>query len=104
MNISGDSNAPLNSTLLTQSSQPGAIRIYDAEQTTSAVTHRQSEEDADYSVSADAVWLSEAQESLADLSDVDLDKVAELKQAIENGQLPLDVEALSQAIVEMHRG
>ena len=47
--------------------------------------------------------LSQAKEMLANLPDVDMDKVAAIRQAIADGQLSLDTEALSSAILDMHR-
>ena len=47
--------------------------------------------------------LSQSKEMLANLSDVDMDKVAAIRQAIADGQLSLDTEALSSAIQDMHR-
>lgn len=47
--------------------------------------------------------LSQAKKMLANLSDVDMDKVAAIRQAIADGQLALDTEALSNAILDMHR-
>ena len=47
--------------------------------------------------------LSQAKEMLANLPDVDMDKVAAIRQAIADGKLALDTEALSSAILDMHR-
>lgn len=55
------------------------------------------------SVSRDALWLDAAQQELATTSDVDMEKVQQLQQAIAKGELVLDTQALSEAILEMHR-
>ncbi|AEY02561.1 lateral flagella anti-sigma-28 factor, LfgM [Oceanimonas sp. GK1] len=47
--------------------------------------------------------VQQARESLKAMPEVDMDKVARLRQAIANDELPLDLEALSRAIVELHR-
>lgn len=47
--------------------------------------------------------LSQSKEMLANLPDVDMDKVAAIRQAIADGQLALDTDALSSAILDMHR-
>ena len=47
--------------------------------------------------------LSHSKAMLANLPDVDMDKVAAIRQAIADGQLSLDTEALSSAILDMHR-
>lgn len=47
--------------------------------------------------------ITAAREQLQALPDVDLDKVAALRQAIADGELPLDMAALSQAVIELHR-
>lgn len=44
-----------------------------------------------------------ARQQLASLPEVDMDKVTALRQAIAEGNLPLDMDALSQAIIDLHR-
>ena len=55
------------------------------------------------SMSQEIQELNQAKSLLASTSDVDMDKVAAMKQAIAEGKLPLDMEALGSAILEMHR-
>jgi anti-sigma28 factor (negative regulator of flagellin synthesis) len=40
---------------------------------------------------------------LSERDEVDMDKVMAMRNAIENGELPLDEEALVNAIMDMHR-
>jgi negative regulator of flagellin synthesis FlgM len=40
---------------------------------------------------------------LAQSSDVDMDKVNKIRQAISDGQLSLDPEKLAEAVLDMHR-
>ncbi|WP_417604464.1 flagellar biosynthesis anti-sigma factor FlgM [Oceanimonas baumannii] len=47
--------------------------------------------------------LQQARDKLGAMPDVDLEKVARLRQAIANNELPLDLDALSQAVLELHR-
>lgn len=47
--------------------------------------------------------LEAVRAGLAQTSEVDMDKVSALRQAIADGQLPLDLDALSAAIVDLHR-
>jgi len=54
-------------------------------------------------ISQEAQRLTEARQQLAATSDVDLDKVEQIRSAIAAGKLPLDLDALSKAVVEMHR-
>ena len=54
-------------------------------------------------LSAELGLVQAARQQLNALPDVDLDKVAALRQAIANGELPLDIAALSQAVIELHR-
>ena len=55
------------------------------------------------SLSPELKELNQAKALLASTSDVDMDKVSAMKQAIAEGKLPLDMEALGSAILEMHR-
>lgn len=54
-------------------------------------------------LSAELGLVQAASLQLNALPDVDLDKVAALRQAIAAGELPLDMAALSQAVLELHR-
>ncbi|MDP5292393.1 flagellar biosynthesis anti-sigma factor FlgM [Oceanimonas sp. CHS3-5] len=54
-------------------------------------------------LSPELAMVQQAQESLNALPEVDMEKVARLRQAIANDELPLDLDALSQAILELHR-
>ncbi|MGP7733792.1 MULTISPECIES: flagellar biosynthesis anti-sigma factor FlgM [Oceanimonas] len=47
--------------------------------------------------------LQQAKATLNELPEVDMDKVTRLRQAIANGELPLDLDALSEAVLELHR-
>ena len=58
----------------------------------------------DYQASDVAQWLDEAGAALDDSSDIDMARVDSIRQALSEGQLSLDPQALSQAILEMHRG
>ncbi|MDO6705550.1 flagellar biosynthesis anti-sigma factor FlgM [Photobacterium sp. 1_MG-2023] len=48
--------------------------------------------------------IAEAQKELAELPEIDMEKVAAVKQALAKGDLKLDVETLSSAILEFHTG
>ncbi|MBD8513833.1 flagellar biosynthesis anti-sigma factor FlgM [Photobacterium sp. 2_MG-2023] len=48
--------------------------------------------------------ISQAQEKLADLPDIDMEKVNAVKQALAKGDLKLDIDTLSSAILEFHTG
>lgn len=55
------------------------------------------------SVSGDSsLSLTDLNEQLDSADDVDWDKVSEIKNALAQGSLSIDLDALSQAIVEMH--
>jgi flagellar biosynthesis anti-sigma factor FlgM len=47
--------------------------------------------------------LNQAKTLLTSTSDIDMDKVSAIRQALAEGNLPLDMDALSNAIMEMHR-
>lgn len=49
------------------------------------------------------VLSSGVAEALSRSSDVDMNKVNELRQAIAEGRVPLDPERLAEAIVDVHR-
>lgn len=55
------------------------------------------------SLSPEIKELNQARSLLASTSDVDMDKISAMKKAIAEGKLPLDMEALGSAILEMHR-
>ncbi|MGN4998619.1 flagellar biosynthesis anti-sigma factor FlgM [Aeromonas sp. 80P] len=46
---------------------------------------------------------SQRRSQLATTSDVDMDKVNEIRKAISEGKLEIDLDALGQAILDMHR-
>ncbi|MGE4260557.1 flagellar biosynthesis anti-sigma factor FlgM [Shewanella fodinae] len=46
---------------------------------------------------------SDVYAGLSERDEVDMDKVMAMRNAIENGELPLDEEALVNAIMDMHR-
>ena len=52
-------------------------------------------------ISATAQTINQARVELASTSDVE--KVNQIRQAISEGRLELDMDALSQAILDMHR-
>ncbi len=54
-------------------------------------------------ISATAQTINQARVELASTSDVDMEKVNQIRQAISEGRLELDMDALSQAILDMHR-
>lgn len=62
-----------------------------------------SKEIAQTQFSQDVRELSQNEALLANSSDVDMDKVAAIRKAIAEGKLPLDLDALSGAILDMHR-
>ena len=58
---------------------------------------------AEAGISQEAQRLAQARQQLADTPDVDLDKIEQIRNAIAEGNLPLDLDALAKAVVEMHR-
>ncbi|MGY3894368.1 flagellar biosynthesis anti-sigma factor FlgM [Aeromonas enterica] len=58
---------------------------------------------ADAQISATTQFVNQARSQLATTSDVDMEKVNQIRQAISDGKLELDMDALSQAILDMHR-
>ncbi|ENY71416.1 lateral flagella anti-sigma-28 factor, LfgM [Aeromonas diversa CDC 2478-85] len=54
-------------------------------------------------ISVEAQGLEQARQRMQDLSDVDMDKVQQIRQAIAEGKLTLDMETLGRAIVDLHR-
>ncbi|MGY3944544.1 flagellar biosynthesis anti-sigma factor FlgM [Aeromonas tecta] len=57
----------------------------------------------DARISTTAQTINQARSQLASTSDVDMEKVNQIRQAISEGKLELDMDALSQAILDMHR-
>ncbi|NIY94239.1 flagellar biosynthesis anti-sigma factor FlgM [Vibrio diazotrophicus] len=55
-------------------------------------------------MNANTVALENAQMAMASLSDVDIEKVAQVREALANGKLELDSKALSQAMMQFHTG
>ncbi|MGV2989727.1 flagellar biosynthesis anti-sigma factor FlgM [Vibrio sp. E150_011] len=53
---------------------------------------------------ANTVALDTAQAELSQLPDVDMAKVEQVRNALKNGDLSLDVQALSQAVMRFHTG
>ena len=47
--------------------------------------------------------LNQAKTLLTSASDIDMDKVSAIRPALADGRLPLDMDALGNAIMEMHR-
>lgn len=58
---------------------------------------------ADTGISQEAQSLTLARRELAGAADVDLAKVEQIRSAIAEGRMPLDLDALAKAVVEMHR-
>ncbi len=48
--------------------------------------------------------LEKAQAEMAELPDVDMEKVAQVRAALSRGELSLDSKALSQALMQFHTG
>ena len=57
----------------------------------------------DAQISSRTHSINQARAQLASTSDVDMTKVNQIRQAISEGKLELDMDALSQAILDMHR-
>ena len=55
-------------------------------------------------VSVDTQLVAKAQDTLAQLPDVDMAKVESVKQALARGELDLDISALSSALMRFHTG
>lgn len=53
-------------------------------------------------LSNDAVQLTQAAEQLAQRPEVDMAKVASLQQALEDGSFELDLDAISQGLLDQH--
>ncbi|MDF3933850.1 flagellar biosynthesis anti-sigma factor FlgM [Pseudomonas citronellolis] len=51
-----------------------------------------------------ALPLEQLQDALGALPDVDLDKVAAVRDALARGEISLDVEALSRSMLDFHGG
>ncbi|TNH88971.1 flagellar biosynthesis anti-sigma factor FlgM [Aeromonas sobria] len=58
---------------------------------------------ADALISSTAQSVAKARSQLATTPDVDMDKVNEIRKAISEGKLEIDLDALGQAILDMHR-
>ncbi|MGL5813087.1 flagellar biosynthesis anti-sigma factor FlgM [Aeromonas sp.] len=58
---------------------------------------------ADAQISTRAHSINQARAELASTPDVDMEKVNQIRQAISEGKLELDMDALGQAILDMHR-
>ncbi|KJF92849.1 LfgM [Photobacterium angustum] len=52
----------------------------------------------------DSQRLAQAQQPLSALPDVDMAKVEQIKSALNRGEINLDIEALSSAILQFHTG
>ena len=55
-------------------------------------------------LNANIAAIEQAQQSLATLPDVDMEKIASIKNALQRGELDLNMQALSQAIMKFHSG
>lgn len=69
----------------------------------SAATAQPQAGQGDALISSTAQSINQARSQLASTSDVDMEKVNQIRQAISEGRLELDMDALSQAILDMHR-
>lgn len=98
MKISGGAKESLNGLLLETTNQ---VVVTAAPTTTKAQSEQEA---AEFQASDDSLWLDDAQAALADTSDIDMSKVDSIRQAISDGSISVDLDVLSQAIVEMHRG
>ncbi|WP_033138163.1 flagellar biosynthesis anti-sigma factor FlgM [Aeromonas finlandensis] len=58
---------------------------------------------ADALISGTAQSVAKARSQLAVTPDVDMDKVNEIRKAIREGSLAIDLDALGQAILDTHR-
>ncbi|MGN5184644.1 flagellar biosynthesis anti-sigma factor FlgM [Aeromonas veronii] len=58
---------------------------------------------ADAQISSTAQFVNQARAELATTSDVDMDKVNRIRRPSAKGKLELDMDALGQAILDMHR-
>ncbi|WP_434139097.1 flagellar biosynthesis anti-sigma factor FlgM [Photobacterium leiognathi] len=56
------------------------------------------------STSIDSQLLAQAKQPLSALPDVDMAKVEQIKAALNRGEISLDVDALSSAILQFHTG
>ena len=56
------------------------------------------------STTIDSQLLAQAQQPLSALPDVDMAKVEQIKNALNRGEINLDIEALSSAILQFHTG
>jgi negative regulator of flagellin synthesis FlgM len=99
MKITNDARDFISSAL----SSSSTIRNSTPQETTPGTTAVTGYQNPESSISRDALWLDATQQELATTSDVDMEKVQQLQQSIANGELKLDTQALSEAILEMHR-
>ncbi|GEM75230.1 flagellar biosynthesis anti-sigma factor FlgM [Vibrio sagamiensis] len=53
---------------------------------------------------ANLAAISSAQEEMNTLSDVDMEKVEQVKNSLKRGELELDTQALSRAVMQFHTG
>lgn len=98
MKISGGAKESLSGLLLETTNQ---VVVSAAPTTTKA---QSAQDTAEFQASDDSLWLDEAEAALAETSDTDMSKVDSIRQAISDGSISVDLDVLSQAIVEMHRG
>lgn len=55
-------------------------------------------------LNANTAAIEKAQQEMANLPDVDMTKVAQVRDALQRGELGLDMQALSQAVMKFHTG
>lgn len=99
MKISGEDKSSLSSLMVTSTGQMVVSPVTSVRSVSSTTNSSD-----DYQASDVAQWLEEAGAALDDSSDIDMARVDSIRQALSEGQLSLDPQALSQAILEMHRG
>lgn len=83
--------------------QNNLVPLKSESERTAASPTRMAGKPAEVRLSAEVQQLQQAHQQLAQLPEVDMDKVAQLRQAIADNRLPLDLDALSHAIMEFHR-
>lgn len=80
-------------------SQPQAARKQEAQ----ANQNQADQPRSDAKISTTAQSVAQARTLLKSTPDVDMNKVNQIRQAISEGRLELDMDALGQAILDIHR-
>ncbi|WP_325893207.1 flagellar biosynthesis anti-sigma factor FlgM [Grimontia sp. NTOU-MAR1] len=55
-------------------------------------------------INTNTAAIEKAQQDMANLANVDMTKVEEIRGALQRGELGLDMQALSQAVMKFHTG